>query len=135
MSYYKILIAVGISFLPFFKFAPHRLAEPKEPVTEKSAAPSLYDEMNLAGKVNRDAFLYAVKGYEKIKDRKREVLTLIDFSKPSNQERLYVFDMVSKTMLYSSVVAHGKNSGGLMATHFSNREGSHQSSLGFYLTE
>ena len=130
-----MIIAVGISFLPFLKFTPHPLAEKKEPVTEKSAVPSLYDEMNLAGKVNRDAFLYAIKGYEKIKDRKREVLTLIDFSKPSNQERLYVFDMASKTMLYSSVVAHGKNSGGLIATHFSNREGSHQSSLGFYLTE
>ena len=95
----------------------------------------LYQEMDLEGKVNYAAFRQAVTGYYRIGERKREVLTLIDFSKPSTQERLYVFDMKAKKMLFSSVVAHGKNSGNNYATSFSNEDGSHKSSLGFYLTE
>ena len=125
----------GIFLLPFL--TPNFTNEPDKHilVKEASTATSLYDEMHLANKVNREAFQYAVAGYEKITDRKKDILTLIDFSKPSNQERLYVFDLKHKKILYTSIVAHGKNSGGLMATHFSNRNGSHQSSLGFYLTE
>ena len=73
-------------------------------------------------------------GYNRIKNRKRDVLTLIDFSKPSTEKRLYVFDMKHRRMLYSSVVSHGKNSGGNYATSFSNEYGSYKSSLGFYLT-
>ena len=95
----------------------------------------LYQEMDLEGKVNYAAFRQAVAGYYRIGERKREVLTLIDFSKPSTQERLYVFDMKAKKILFSSVVAHGKNSGNNYATSFSNEDGSHKSSLGFYLTE
>ena len=130
-----LLWIAGIFLLPLL--TPNLTHQPEVhlPAMEKSAITSLYDEMHLAGKVNREAFQYAIAGYEKIKDRKKEILTLIDFSKPSNQERLYVFDLRQKKMLYSSIVAHGKNSGELMATHFSNRDGSHQSSLGFYLTE
>ena len=94
----------------------------------------LYREMDLEGRVNYTAFRQAVTGYYRIEKRKREVLTLIDFSKPSTQERLYVFDMKNKKMLFSSVVSHGKNSGNNYATSFSNEEGSHKSSLGFYLT-
>lgn len=70
--------------------------------------------------------------YEKIK--RKEVLTVIDFSKPSNQERLYIIDMCNRTILYKSIVAHGVNSGRLYARHFSNENNSRQSSLGFYIT-
>lgn len=95
----------------------------------------LYREMDLEGRVDYTAFRQAVTGYYRIGERKREVLTLIDFSKPSTQERLYVFDMKRKKMLFSSVVSHGKNSGNNYATSFSNEDGSLKSSLGFYLTE
>ena len=45
-----------------------------------------------------------------------------------------MFDIPRRKMLFSSVVSHGRNSGGNYAVSFSNRTGSHQSSLGFYLT-
>ena len=43
--------------------------------------------------------------------------------------------MEKKQLLFSSVVSHGRNSGGNYATSFSNQNGSYKSSLGFYLTE
>ena len=91
--------------------------------------------MQLEGIVGWDAFRQAVTGYHKIAGRKRDVLTLIDFSRPSTEKRLFVFDMKQHRLLFSSVVSHGKNSGGVYATSFSNEYGSYKSSLGFYLTE
>lgn len=96
---------------------------------------NLYRSMQLEGVVNWNAFRQAVEGYYKIDRRKRERLTLIDFSRPSTEERLFVFDMRRHELLFSSVVAHGKNSGENYATSFSNEYGSYKSSLGFYLTE
>ncbi|WP_373828991.1 murein L,D-transpeptidase catalytic domain family protein [Bacteroides heparinolyticus] len=84
--------------------------------------------------MNWKAFRQAVAGYYKIENRKRDVLTLIDFSRPSTDKRLFVFDMKERKMLFSSVVSHGKNSGEKYATSFSNEYGSYKSSLGFYLT-
>ena len=98
-------------------------------------ATELYESMALEGVLNKEAFCQAVTGYWKITGRKREVLTVIDFSKPSTEQRLYVFDMKEHKMLFSSVVAHGRNSGNNYATSFSNEYGSYKSSLGFYLTE
>ena len=95
----------------------------------------IYEEMGLSAWVGEKAFREAYDGYCRIKDRKKEVLTLIDFTKPSNEERLLVLDMVEGKLLFHSFVAHGRNSGDLYATRFSNRPESHQSSLGLYLTE
>ena len=102
---------------------------------EAAACAQLYRTMQLEGIVGWDAFRQAVTGYHKIAGRKRDVLTLIDFSRPSTEKRLFVFDMKQHRLLFSSVVSHGKNSGGVYATSFSNQNGSYKSSLGFYLTE
>ena len=63
-----------------------------------------------------------------------DILVLIDYTKPSTQERLYVIDMRYGKVLYKSLVAHGRGSGDNYATSFSNTPDSHKSSLGFYLT-
>lgn len=132
---HRFLLTVGLLLLPLLG-QPHG-GQPKveTPAAKTTTASSLYAEMNLEGKVNTKAFELAVAGYNKITDRKRDVLTLIDFSKPSTEERLFVFDMNKKELIYSSVVSHGRNSGGNYATAFSNKNGSYKSSLGFYLTE
>jgi len=61
-------------------------------------------------------------------------LTVIDYSKPSSERRLWVFDLKSKELLYEELVAHGQGSGANMATQFSNNDESHQTSLGLFVT-
>lgn len=61
-------------------------------------------------------------------------LTVIDYSKPSSEQRLWVFDLKTKELLYQELVAHGQGSGANMATQFSNLDSSHQTSLGLFRT-
>lgn len=61
-------------------------------------------------------------------------LTIIDYSKPSTEKRLWVYDLVSKRLVYEELVAHGQGTGANMATNFSNLPDSHQSSLGLFRT-
>ena len=59
---------------------------------------------------------------------------VIDYSRPSTEQRLWVFDLVDNTMLFKELVAHGKNTGADAATRFSNTPGSLQTSLGVFVT-
>jgi hypothetical protein len=62
-------------------------------------------------------------------------LTVIDYSKPSSEKRLWVFDLRSHDLLYEELVAHGQGSGDNLANVFSNEPDTHASSLGLFLTE
>jgi hypothetical protein len=66
--------------------------------------------------------------------RNPSILTVIDYSLPSTQRRLWVFDLPRRRMLYEELVAHGRGSGENVATRFSNDPGSRQSSLGLFVT-
>lgn len=61
-------------------------------------------------------------------------LTLIDYSLPSSQRRLWVVEPERGRVLFHEYVAHGRNSGEARARRFSNRIGSRQSSLGLFRT-
>jgi hypothetical protein len=63
-----------------------------------------------------------------------ERLAVIDYTRPSLEPRLWVFDLASGQLLFEEVVAHGQGSGENLPTRFSNREGSHASSLGLFVT-
>lgn len=59
-------------------------------------------------------------------------LAVIDYSRPSTEVRMWVFDMTAGRLLHAEHVAHGRGSGGNVPTRFSDVEGSYQSSLGLF---
>jgi hypothetical protein len=83
------------------------------------------------------SFTEALKGFYLLKEKgliSKNILTLIDFSMSSNSKRLWVIDLTTNTILYNSLVAHGRNTGDEFASSFSNSAQSFKSSLGFYAT-
>jgi hypothetical protein len=108
----------------------------KTAVTETE---SLYNTISAhnASMPTMDCFERAVKGYNLLKAQgkiQRDLLTVIDFSKSSNTKRLWIIDMKLQTVIYNTLVAHGRNSGDEFAKSFSNTNSSNMSSLGFYAT-
>ena len=105
----------------------------------RSDAPDEYTQMNLAKTgLSKEAFQLALKGYNTLLRnrviRNKNVITVVDFSKRSDQKRFFVIDMKHRKLMFQSLVAHGRNSGLEYATSFSNEVDSHKSSLGFYVT-
>ena len=100
----------------------------------------VYDSLQLDNLgLSKEALEYGVKGYQNLVNngsiKNPDILTICDFSQSSNKKRLYVIDLKNYQLLMNTYVAHGRNSGGDYATNFSNKPDSHQSSLGFYVTE
>jgi hypothetical protein len=63
-----------------------------------------------------------------------DLLTVIDYTLPSPEPRLWVFDLAQPRLLFKDLVAHGASTGELLSQYFSNRPGSKQTSLGLFLT-
>jgi hypothetical protein len=66
--------------------------------------------------------------------KRRELLTVIDYSLPSTQPRLFTFNLATERIVFRELVAHGKNSGENETRHFSNSPGSLATSLGLFVT-
>ncbi len=62
-------------------------------------------------------------------------LGVIDYSRPSTEPRLWVFDLARQKLLFEEWVAHGRNSGENLTTRFSNRDGSYMTSLGGFAAQ
>jgi hypothetical protein len=88
--------------------------------------------------INEEAFNYALKGHYALKNagklKNENELVLIDFTKSSADKRFFIIDLEDETILYKKRVAHGKKSGEVYPTKFSNISESHMSSIGFYVT-
>lgn len=90
-----------------------------------------------APQLNKHVLTLALAAYKKAAEKggvKKQILTVIDYSLPSNKQRMWVFDLVSERLLYNTYVAHGRNSGDVVPHHFSNKSSSKETSLGTYLT-
>ena len=99
----------------------------------------LYDSagLNTSG-LQKKVLEIAMEGFSKLMMKGRlnkdSILTIVDFSKSSKNKRLYVIDLKNEVLLFNTLVAHGRNSGGEYARSFSNVPSSNKSSLGFYVT-
>jgi len=129
----------GKKGLPDEKNFPTLLSNPANSPFLKKSADSIYDLIGLAAYgLERDVFFNAYKGYEYLENKglvkKKNVLTICDYSQSSNNKRLYVINLAEGRLLFNTFVSHGKNSGGEFATSFSNHNNSNKSSLGFLIT-
>jgi hypothetical protein len=100
----------------------------------------LYDSLHLSEMgMKKDALMYAYKGQQNLLKKGKisnpDILTVCDFTQPSDSKRFYIIDVRNFKVLLNTYVAHGKNSGQLYANRFSNRPSSLASSLGFYITK
>lgn len=91
-----------------------------------------------ASNLDSEALRAGLTAYQKARQLgldAKGLLTIIDYSKPSSEPRLWVVDLRRQKVLFNTWVTHGLNSGTLNATSFSNSVNSLKSSLGVYLTE
>jgi hypothetical protein len=80
-------------------------------------------------------YLVSILSYAYTKPiEQNNILTLIDYSKPASEKRLWVFDLNTQKLLFFTYVSHGLKSGTLESNYFSNRFDSKASSIGVYRT-
>jgi len=92
-------------------------------VSEAPSAPALAAAMAAYGRALREGRV-----------AKPGLLTLIDYTRPSTEPRLWVLDVLTGRVQFRELVAHGRNSGEVLPRAFSNADGTHMSSLGLFVT-
>lgn len=113
----------------------------KKNFSPQNPAEEIYKELRFTDEtLNFEVFEKAFLGFQNLKKSGKlepsvKLLSVCDFSLSSNRKRLWVIDLGEKKVLFNTLVAHGKGTGEEFATSFSNIEDSHQSSMGFYITE
>jgi len=139
----SVLFVFSITFLSMVSPGSGQTAGDPMPATVKLSSVisynNLYDSLQLDNfQLSRDAFIQAMQGYTQMADagelQKTDILSIVDFSLPSTEKRLFILDITTGEMLFNTYVAHGRNSGKEVATSFSNKTNSFKSSLGFYVT-
>lgn len=114
-------------------------SEISEEVSFTNYVTSLYEQTHLkASNLALPVFEKAVTGFMNLKNQHalnddKNIITIVDFTKPSTEKRMWIVDLKNKTLLLNTYVAHGQGSGDNIATNFSNVAESHESSLGFYI--
>jgi hypothetical protein len=145
---YKIFpstLLLLLSFLPSKPFFTESNSNNSSAITKletlslKDNAEIMYRNLNSGAFTlpKPESFSEAIKGFYLLKEKgliKKNILTIVDFSLSSNIKRLWVIDLTTNTILYNSLVAHGRNTGEEFANSFSNAASSFKSSLGFYST-
>ena len=100
---------------------------------------NIYDSLHLGGLgLTRAAFIEGLSGLAHLVAagdiQNGNILSIVDLSLPSSKKRLFVIDVNCCKLIFNTYVSHGRNSGKEMATQFSNKPNSYESSLGFYVT-
>lgn len=122
-----------------FKVTTSKILAANISISSEARAENLYNSLDANNLTlpKLESFTKALKGFYALQTKgkiQKNILTLIDFSLSSNAKRLWIIDLSTNTVLYNSLVAHGRNTGNEFATAFSNASESYKSSLGFYAT-
>jgi len=125
-----LILLLGLLFMGNLRASGYR--DP-ENLTE-GYVQELYEKLRVQDKIPYAVFRRGYYGYYRTPGKRAGILTIIDYTKPSNEPRFYVLDLAGKRLVWESYVSHGKNSGLIVPVIFSNNRNSYQSSLGFYKT-
>jgi hypothetical protein len=129
------ILIILIRLFPFLILGEHVVFSDKPLVRTTEGV--LFNHLQ-PGQLSYEAFYLAYNGFQQIKNKyllqNDSLLTVIDYSLPSDQKRLWIIDIKNDTILENTLVAHGKASGVVLPKSFSDTPQSHQSSLGFYIT-
>src|SRR5690606_8552603 len=87
-------------------------------IDERSPLEVLYQQIDLADKLKYEVFEMAMLGFDNLSLRNKDIITIVDFSLPSTDKRMYVIDLKNKKLLFHTIVSHGRNSGEKYATSF-----------------
>jgi hypothetical protein len=107
--------------------------------TANAAAPSLLSRLSAAAPdANPKVIELALQAHEcaigtGVAPRATR-LAVIDYSRPSTERRMWVFDLARQKLMYDEYVAHGQGTGDNYAKRFSNQDGTHATSLGLFTT-
>lgn len=91
-----------------------------------------------ADNIDLDVLKLSLKAYVRVRQKgydEKGLMTIIDYSKPSSERRLWVINVRTGKVLFNTWVTHGKNSGEARSTSFSNQPGSLKSSFGVFVTD
>jgi len=139
LMFFSMLLIANNNFAEEKLVTENTVENIQQPVEQKPQkiiidVKSVYDSLSIKDKIDYSIFQKAYLGYVQISNKNPGVLIIIDYSKPSNEERFYVLDLNKKKLVYSTRVAHSKNSGLEIPLQFSDDPNSYQSSLGFFVT-
>ena len=128
----RLLVSLAVALL---SIAPHASASCAAPKPSETLLSSLLTQ---APGLRSNVLKLGLEARECAEQRgllkRHDLLTVIDYSLPSSQPRMFVFNLTSNKLLFLELVAHGKSSGGNIADFFSNDPGSLATSLGLYIT-
>ena len=108
-------------------------------LSANAAVPFRQALLNAAPDLKPQALDYALlargNGLKQGVVKRQDILTIIDYSLPSTQKRLWTFDLVKCRLLFHEYVAHGMNSGENRTVKFALPKDSHMSMYGLYVTD
>lgn len=120
------------------KIHSETVSTPVKLVSVDNHAPKQFQQLQKKIKqINPHVLKLALQAFNKAEQKgvvHKPYLTVIDYSLPSSEKRMWVIDVRNSSVTFHTYVAHGKNSGDLHSTHFSNQSGSKASSLGTFVT-
>ena len=120
VSFRRLLLVAGL-----FLSTPLLAATP-------TYQPMVDDLAPLAPTLNRKVLTHAVAAMQCAVNNgasPAQRLAVIDFSLPSSERRLWIFDLQQRRLLLEDFVAHGKKSGENLATRFSNAAATSRASV------